>query len=299
MRSPIALNSLRPVARATALTLALGAAWAQTAQAEALLGLTATNSIVRFDSATPGTVLAPVTLTGLVAGETILAIDLRPTTGVLYGVGSLGGVYSFTAGGAATFINSLSAPLTSTVIGIDFNPVADLSGATSLRIVSNSGQNYAFNVSTGATVVATSVQTGIASVAYSNNDLNAATATSLYYIDSAADLLKVATGSFNGGTAAAPAPVPIATVGALGANFGDVSGFDISSTGSAFANSGNSLYAINLATGAATLIGGIGGNATVTGLTAVTAPIPEPSTYALMFAGLLGVAWAARKRAAR
>ena len=43
---------------------------------------------------------------------------------------------------------------------------------TSLRIVSGTGQNYAYNVTTGATTVATPVQTGFSAVAYANNDLN-------------------------------------------------------------------------------------------------------------------------------
>lgn len=295
MHTPQVPSPARPVARAAALTLALGAALAATAtaHAETLVGLSGPNSLVRFDSATPGTLATPVAITGLAAGENVLAIDLRPTTGVLYGLTSANSVYSFTAGGAATFVGSLSAPLTSGVVGIDFNPAADLSGATSLRIVSGSGQNYAFNVATGATVVATGVQTGFASVAYANNDLSPATATSLYYIDSAADVLKVAAGNFNG----APAPVPITSVGALGVNFGDVGGFDISASGAAFASNGNSLYSVNLATGAASLIGAFGGNASVSGLTAVTAPIPEPSTYALMLAGLLGLGCMAKRRA--
>ena len=292
MHAPLVHSSICQAARAAALAIGLAAVMAPMAHAETLVGLTATNSLVRFDSATPGTLLAPVAITGLAAGENILAIDLRPTTGVLYGVGSLGGVYSFSAGGAATFISALSSPLTSGVIGIDFNPVADLSGATSLRIVSSSGQNYAYNVTTGATVVATSVQTGFAAVSYANNDLNPATGTQLYYIDSAADQLKVAAANFNG----APAPVPITTVGNLGVNFTDVSGFDISTSGAAFASNGGSLYSINLASGASTLVGAFGAGTSFTGLTALTAPIPEPSTYALMVAGLLGVGWAAKRR---
>lgn len=272
------------------------------AQAENLVGLTTTNALLTFDSSTPGNASALTTITGLQSfNERILSIDLRPTTGVLYGVSSDSKVYSLTLGGAATFVSALSAPLASSVIGIDFNPVADLANMTSLRIVSGTGQNYAYNVTTGATTVATPVQTGFAAVAYANNDLNPATLTSLYYIDAASDTVKVATGAFNAPT--------ITTVGALGFNVNGVSGFDIAGATNGFAalsdgDTGKSgLYTINLGTGAATFVGsfGIGGNTAIAppllGLTtlAVT-PVAEPETYALMLAGLAVLGSVARRR---
>ena len=292
--------SLKATAAAALAVFVLGAP----AHAEPVVGLTTTNALLTFDSATPTNGSTLSAITGLqAANERILGIDLRPTTGVLYGVSSDDKVYSLTRTGLATFIGGLGATLASDVIGIDFNPAADLAGMASLRVVSSTGQNIAYNVGTGTGTVATPIQTSFAAVAYSNNDLNPATATSLYYIDTATATLKVATSAFNAPT--------ITTVGALNINANGVAGFDIGSSGAAFAaltdaDTGKSgLYSVNLATGATSFVGafGIGGNTAISppllGLTLITAPVPEPGTYALMLAGLLGIGWVARRRSPR
>lgn len=283
---------------AAALATLLAAAPAQAVQ---VIGLTSTNALVGFDSATPMNASAAVAISGLMgANERIVAIDLRPTTGVLYGVSDASNVYVISAGsGAASFVSALSTALTSGVIGIDFNPAADLAGGSSLRIVSSSGQNLAYNANSGATTVATAVQPGFSAVAYANNDLDGSTTTALYYVDAASDTLKVAATGFNNPT--------ITTVGALGVDANGISGFDIFGVNTGYAaftnaDTGKSgLYSMNLGSGAATLIGsfGIGGNSAMapplTGLT-VAAVVPEPQVYALMLAGLAAVGFVARRR---
>jgi hypothetical protein len=91
------------------------------------------------------------------------------------------------------------------------------------------------------------------------------------------------------------------TLGPLGFNTSDLVGFDISPlSGLSFASltapggTSSQLFAINLATGAASLIGSIGGAVALADL-ATAAPIPEPETYALMLGGLLAVSAAARR----
>ncbi len=274
------------------------------AHAEPIVGLTTTNALLTFDSAMPtnGSTLANITgLQG--ANERILSIDVRPTTGVLYGVSSDDKVYSLSLTGQATFVGGLGATLASDVIGIDFNPAADLGTGASLRVVSSTGQNIAYNVGTGVGTVATPIQSSFAAVAYANNDIDPSTATALYYIDITNDTLQVAPGNFNAPT--------ISPVRALGFNANGVAGFDIGASGTAFAaltdaDTGRSgLYSISLTTGAASFVGafGIGGSTAISppllGLTMITAPVPEPSTYALMLAGLMGVGWFARRRKAR
>jgi hypothetical protein len=302
MHQPFTVRPRRTLALAA--SLALGAGLAAPALALPVIGLTTTNALLTFDSASPTNGSALATISGLQgANERILSIDIRTTTGVLYGVSSDSKVYSLTTGGAATFVAALGTPLVGSAIGLDFNPVADASGMTSLRIVSSSGQNLAFNVSTGATAnVGGTIQSGITSVAYANNDTNPATNTALYYIDSATDELKTAPAAFNSPT--------ISTVGALGFNTNGVSGFDIygASTGYAAltdADTGKSgLYTIDLATGAATFAGdfGIGGSTAIAppllGLT-VAAVVPEPETYALMLGGLAALGFMAKRRKAR
>ena len=266
--------------------------------AESVVGLTATNALVTFDSATPLNASAPVTITGLQAGEQILGIDMRPATGALYGLGSSGRLYTLNTGtGAATFVSLLSgASLSGTRFGIDFNPVVDR-----LRVVSNTGQNLRIDVTTG--IVATdspingATTSSIAGTAYTNNFAGAAT-TLLYDISAVTDTLYNQAPA-NSGT--------LITIGSLGLDTTGSVGFDISGlSGVAFASltdgdtGKSSFYTISLSTGAATLVGafGIGGSAVIASALrdiAVTA-VPEPGTWALMVGGLLAVASLARRR---
>src|SRR5262245_31683828 len=91
----------------------------------AAVGLTATGTqLVTFDTVTPGTVSAPVSFTGLQSGETLLGIDYRPLTGVLYGLGSTSRLYTINpTTGAATQVGSgtFAVPLSGTNFGFDFN----------------------------------------------------------------------------------------------------------------------------------------------------------------------------------
>ena len=66
----------------------------------------------------------------------------------LYGVGNGGGVYTIDPATAnAQLVNTLTVPLRGAVFGVDFNPAADR-----LRIISDTGQNLAHNVTGGVTV---------------------------------------------------------------------------------------------------------------------------------------------------
>lgn len=273
------------------------------AQAEPIVGLLNGNRLTTFDSATPGTASAPVAVTGLQAGANLVGIDLRPSTGVLYGLSQDGTLYTLNAAsGAASFIGSLSQTLGSGLIGIDFNPVPDLAGAASLRIFSGS-QNLRVDVNgTPVTNVDTALNGAtslLAAVAYSNNDRNPATGTSLFGINGG-NLYQVT--NPNGGVTA--------LIGSLGVPaFEGAAGFDISgSTGMSFASlsvPGQGLYSINLASGAAALLGAFDSRlgavldiTAATGAPAVSA-IPEPETYALMLLGLTAVGWAGRRRSRR
>jgi hypothetical protein len=266
------------------------------ADAEFLYGLTTTNSLVTFDSASPGSVSSPLAITGL-GTETILDIDLRPANGLLYGFSSAGNLYSINT---TTGLATLSASLTgvaidpnATRVGIDFNTTVDR-----LRIVTNTGQDLRLTPGTGVTTVDTPLNgaaTGAVSVAYTNNN-GSATTTTLFYIGPSTPTTLFNTSNPNGGV--------LAEVGPLGLTSSQNVGFDISGpTGLAYASlqsptgGGSSLYTINLTTGAASLVGTIDNGLTLRGL---AAPVGVPESSSLALCGIAGfVAAVARSRRKR
>lgn len=279
---------------AAGLTLGVGSAKAQ----ETIFGLTTTNALISFSSATPGTLLTNAAITGLASGDTLLGIDFRPAIGTLYAVGRLGNLYTInTANSQASLVAALFAnpmdptdpftALNGAAFGVDFNPVVD-----ALRVVSTSGQNLRINPSTGATFTDTNLLNAdgtspfVGGSAYTNNVAGAAS-TVLYGIDARMDRLVIQSPPNEG---------VLNPVGALGVDVNaELLGFDISGvTGTAFASlasqTGNtsSLYTINLGTGAATLVGGIGSGLAIRGIAVTPAVIPEPGTFALLGTSVLG-----------
>jgi len=249
-------------------------------KAVTVFGVNTSNQLVRFDSATPGTVTATLPITGLQAGEAILGIDFRPANGGLYGLGSTSRLYLINrTTGVATQVGTAGAfTLSGTDFGFDFNPMVDR-----IRVVSNTGQNLRLNPDTGGlTAMDTPLNPGVPNVnaaAYTNNVAGTAT-TTLFVIDTTLDSV-FRQDPPNAGT--------LVLVGPLGVDASNLNGFDIApSSGVAFAAltvAGTSrLYTINLATGTATLVGAIGGGNILRGL-AVGFGSPATGTTSLDFDG--------------
>ena len=257
-------------------------------------------SLIAFDISNPSGASVVGSFSG--ALTSLAGLDFRPANGLLYGYsqGSNALVTINPLNAVTTFVSTPSTGSTTSVLGVDFNPVPDR-----LRLVNMNDQNLRINVDTGATIVDGTLAYGagdpnfgtnpsIIEAAYTNSDTNLATGTTLYYIDNILDTL-VTTTNPNGGA--------LTTVGSLGLNTSDLVGFDILSDGfggntayallSPFNASQTSLYSVNLATGAATLVGGIGQFAY--GLAIVQPTVPEPSS-ALIAVGLSLVGLRLRSR---
>ena len=193
----------------------------------------------------------------------LVGIDVRPANGAIYGLGNAGGLYVLDPAGSRPELKArLNVPLEGRSFGLDFNPTVDR-----LRVVSDSGQNLRINVDTGAVTVdgflksGTTRATGIGGAAYTNNDNDPSTATTLFDLDSVNDQLV---------TQVPPNDGTLVPVGRLGFQGSAVSAFDIRTTlkdGKAVDNfayaaldGGGSFFSIDLKLGSATFIGNFGTN---------------------------------------
>jgi hypothetical protein len=183
--------------------------------------------------------------------------------GLLYGVGDNGGVYTIdTDDATAKLVSQLTIALNGSSFGVDFNPAADR-----LRIVSDSGQNLRHNVNAGGTTVldgtltynSTDPATGVAGAAYTNNDMSALTATTLYDLDANLDQVAIQSPA-NAGMLAATGKLTVDTTASVGFDI-----YSIVRDGVAMENRGiasltsstgvSGLYRITLTTGRAQSLG--------------------------------------------
>ena len=227
----------------------------------AVIGLTSTQQLVPFSSDKIGKTRSVVSIVGLAGDTAIVGIDYRPATGELYGLGNAGGVYTLDPEtGVATFESQLTVLPSGASFGVDFNPTVDR-----LRIVSDTGQNLRANVDTGATTVDLALTAmGIADAAYTNNDADPNTATTLFDIDAALDQVVIQAPPNNGN---------INPAGKLLVDAGSAVGFDIytntrSAANQAFASlqvdGVSGFYRIDVLSGRATLVGEFRGGTMVT-----------------------------------
>jgi hypothetical protein len=244
-----------------------------------LTGRDGSERIIGFNTAAPQAILSDVAVTGLRPGESLLGIDFRPATSVLYGLGSTNRLYAIDLmSGVATAVGT--APLNPTLmagaVGFDFNPTVDR-----IRVINEADQNARVNPDTGGVADFDTLTGGVqfdgnlvyatgdrnsganplaVAAAYTNN-FGGATSTTLYAIDGDLDVLV---------RQVPPNDGVLNTVGSLGVDASRILGFDISPSGNAIAaidvGGVSSLYNINLTTGAATAIGQIGNGTSVKGL---------------------------------
>jgi hypothetical protein len=264
----------------------------QSNTAPEVVALSTTDSLIRFRATSPN-VTASVSVSGLTSGESLVAIDFRPATGQLFGLGinaslDTGTLYRIDPRtGASTVIGSASSiafvdsttgnPIdlpSSDSEGYDmaFNPTVDR-----VRVVTTNGLNFRVNPSTGAPVDGSSATgtnpdtslngqaTSAGGTSYTNS-YGGASVTTQYNLDPSTDSLYIQSPP-NSGT--------MTLVGSLSMNFVNTIGFDIpsnvvTSASSAPVSSGiayaaltssgiTGLYTIDLTTANATNLGPIAG----------------------------------------
>ncbi len=274
------------------LTLALGVpatavvdAWPQTSpdepeasrrdqQARPFLavGLTDGQKLVAFASDNPRNITTIGRITGLQGDQSLVGIDFRVQDGKVYGVGDRGGIYTLGLRHAtATQVSQLTIALQGSAFDIDFNPAANR-----LRVISDTGQNLRHNLddpagtpAAGQTAVDTALTippaaeaaTGVTGAANTNNDLDPATATTLFVLDTHRDQIAIQSPA-NAGL--------LAATGKLGVDVdaGSDAGFEIQNPsghdgtrgdGRALAtlqvNGSYRLYEVHLLTGQASRVG--------------------------------------------
>lgn len=238
-----------------------------------VIGLTnGGTALIEFESDDPDDADRIGTIAGLAGDTSIVGIDYRPATGELIGVGNAGGVYAISDDNASAMKKSqLSVALSGTSFGVDFNPTVDR-----LRIISDSGQNLRANVDTGATLVDGTLSyappapaSGVTGAAYTNNDADPNTATTLFDLDSMLDQTAIQSPA-NSGTLAATGKLGVDTSAAIGfdvfSRIRNGTTVDVRAFASLTVGGDSRFYRINLLQGRATLVGSFDDDDQVTGI---------------------------------
>ncbi|MFM9962616.1 MAG: DUF4394 domain-containing protein [Planctomycetaceae bacterium] len=220
------------------------------------IGLNAAGTgLVRFNTASVGTSTS-VTLGALTAGETLVAIDFRPQTGQLYGLGvnavtdtatlylidpQTGAVSVVGTASQIAFVDAGGAtvdlPSAASGYGFDFNPTVDR-----VRVTTSTGLNFRINPSTGAPVdgnlnsgtpagintdgaINGNSSTGVSATAYTNSFGQPLTGgvTTQYTLDAASNSLFIQNPP-NSGSQTTPRGV---TLNGAPLDFTNINGFDI------------------------------------------------------------------------
>ncbi|MET9953864.1 DUF4394 domain-containing protein [Streptomyces sp. NPDC006339] len=227
------------------------------------VGLTEDQRLVGFRVHDPSDLWDLGRISGLRSDTKLVGIDFRVQNGKLYGVGDRGGVYTLDKNAQAVKVSQLTVALSGRYFGVDFNPAANR-----LRVISDTGQNLRHNIDDSAAPLTTTVDgtltnptmppstaLGVTGAAYTNNDLDTATSTTLFDIDTANDRVSLQSPA-NAGT--------LAPTGGLGVDAGPSAGFDIyysprkgTNHGFAALTSGGShrFYKVDVLNGQAELIG--------------------------------------------
>lgn len=219
------------------------------AAAANVVALSGDRDLVRVDSEAMS-VTGSSTVEG--AGGRLLGIDVRPADGMLYGLFEDGTIATIDAEtGAATAVSTITTMLPAGVAAtVDFNPAADR-----LRVMGSDGTSLRINVETGETTEDGShsyaegdTTPNVIAGAYTNS-VAGAESTQLFNIDGAAGWLVLQDPPNDG---------VLNAVGELGIEVTEV-GFDIVSDGQggnqAWLMSGNTLYSVDLESGAASEAG--------------------------------------------
>ena len=240
-----------------------------------VVGLTDSGRLICFSEKDPRDARTIGRIKNLNGDGKLVGIDYRPATGDLYGLGDKGGVYVVNDdNGRAMLRSRVNVPLMGTSFGVDFNPVVDR-----LRIVSDTGQNLADNVDANNDTVTDGTLTnagtppptalGVTGAAYTNNDADPNTATTLFDIDSTLDQTSIQSRPNSG---------QLAPTGKLGVDTGPSVGADIYSTirggttvrvqgfASLTVNGQSGFYSVNLLQGRADPRGSFAPRNVVTGI---------------------------------
>jgi hypothetical protein len=290
-KASFALPVVKKLSLSVSLLFMLASAQAQTVYA--IQG----NSLISFAAGSPGTISSTVAISGITTGQVIEGLDFRPSTGQLYALG-----YKSSTGEAQVYTinlsNGVGMPVGSSItlaasmadLSFDFSPVADR-----IRVTSSAGNNYRLNPVNG-TIAATDpslnyasadphfgASPGVRAVAYTNSYGGATTTTQYYY-----DLSVNSLGFIN-----PPNSGTLTTVGSSGVAPLDGNGLDMDiifnqglGTNTAYlsahiSGSANNFYTVNLSTGAATLVGTIGGGATISEMAVLASAPSTPPLYTI------------------